>query len=63
MKFNYYKETNSMYINLKDVPGVDSCELSPNIVADYDTDGNIIGIEILDVKDKITKDLIIFQKI
>lgn len=56
MKLNYYEDTNSMYINLKDIPGVDSNEISPNIIADYDKYGNIIGLEILDVKDKVAID-------
>ncbi|MBC7320686.1 DUF2283 domain-containing protein [bacterium] len=47
MKFHYYPETDSLYIEfLEDKTSVDSKEIAPNIVLDFDKDGNLIGIDI-----------------
>ena len=46
MKLNYDPETDSLYIDLSDKPGVDSLEVSEGVVLDYDTDGNLTGIDI-----------------
>jgi len=46
MKFRYYPETDTLYIETKDVPSVESEEILEGIVLDYDKDGNIVGIEI-----------------
>ncbi|HIQ50385.1 MAG TPA: DUF2283 domain-containing protein [Nautiliaceae bacterium] len=50
MKFRYYSETDTLYIETKDVPSVESEEISQGIVLDYDKDGNIVGIEIEGIK-------------
>lgn len=46
MKFNYYKDTDSLYIDLSARASVDSKEISPGVVLDYDDDGRIVGIDI-----------------
>ena len=46
MKFNYFPDTDTLYIDLADRPSVDSDEVSPDVVLDLDTDGNVVGIEI-----------------
>jgi uncharacterized protein YuzE len=38
----------AVYLNLTDRPIKDSEEIADGIVADYDHDGRIVGIEILD---------------
>ncbi len=43
---NYYKDTDSLYIDLSSKPSADSREISEGIVLDYDADGNIAGIDI-----------------
>ena len=63
MKFNYDKETDALYINFVDVPGVDSYEIFPEYIADIDSNGNLIGIEILNVKDKVDLSQIFFNQI
>jgi uncharacterized protein YuzE len=63
MKFNYDKETDSLYINFIDVPGVDSYEISPDYIVDLDEKGNLIGIEVLNVKNKVDFKQIIFNQI
>ncbi len=63
MKFNYDKETDALYINFLDIPGVDSYELSPDYIVDVDAKGNLIGIEVLNVKNKIDFEQLIFNQI
>lgn len=46
MKFNYYPETDSLYIELSPKPGIDVVEISPGVVIDYDENGNPVGIDI-----------------
>lgn len=46
MKFHYYPETDSLYIDLVDRPSVDSQEVKPGVILDFDADGNLVGIDI-----------------
>lgn len=46
MKFNYYKETDSLYIDLSEKKSVDSQEIKPGIVLDFDSKGQLVGIDI-----------------
>jgi len=46
MKFNYYPETDSLYIEFNTKTSSDSKEVSDGVVVDYDDEGNIVGIDI-----------------
>jgi uncharacterized protein YuzE len=46
MKFHYYPETDSLYIELRAEPSVDSQEVSPGIVLDFDSGGRLVGIDV-----------------
>lgn len=46
MKLTYDAATDSLYIALRDEAGADSDEIAPNVVADYDTDGHLTGLDI-----------------
>jgi len=46
MKFNYYPETDSLYIDLSERESVDSREVAPGIIADLDAEGRLVGIDI-----------------
>jgi uncharacterized protein YuzE len=46
MKFSYYPDTDSLYIELSEAPSADSQEVSTGVVLDFDTEGNLIGIDI-----------------
>ncbi|MBG1264655.1 DUF2283 domain-containing protein [Nostoc commune] len=48
MKITYDPEVDTLRIILSDVPIEDSDEEKPGVILDYDEDGNIIGLEILD---------------
>ena len=45
MKFNYYPETDSLYISPIEKPSIDR-EVSSGIVLDFDREGNLVGIDI-----------------
>ena len=46
MKFHYYPETDSLYIDLSDKVSVDSREAAPGVVLDFDAEGHVVGIDI-----------------
>ncbi len=46
MKFHYYPETDSLYIDLSAKTGVDSKEVAPGVVLDFDAEGQLVGIDI-----------------
>lgn len=46
MKFHYYPETDSLYIDLADRPGEETREVAPGVVLDFDAQGALVGIDI-----------------
>ncbi|MGZ8445608.1 MAG: DUF2283 domain-containing protein [Candidatus Binatia bacterium] len=46
MKLNYYADTDSLYIDLSERPSAESREISEGVVLDYDSAGNLVGIDI-----------------
>lgn len=46
MIFHYYPETDTLYIELSEKPGINSQEVTPGVVLDFDTEGHVIGIDL-----------------
>lgn len=46
MKFRYFPDTDSLYIDLAERPGADSREVTPGVVLDFDAEGGLVGIDI-----------------
>ncbi len=46
MKLHYYRETDSLYIELQDVPGAENREVAPGVVMDLAADGSVVGFDI-----------------
>lgn len=46
MRFQYYPETDSLYIDLAPRPSAESREVTSGVVLDFDEDGNLVGIDI-----------------
>jgi len=46
MRFNYYPETDSLYIDLAERPSTESQEIAPGVVLDFGADGRLVGIDI-----------------
>jgi uncharacterized protein YuzE len=46
MKLHYYPETDSLYIELKEGPGVETREIVEGLVVDLDDKGHVVGFDI-----------------
>jgi uncharacterized protein YuzE len=46
MKLHYYPETDSLYIELADMPGAETREVADGLVADIAADGTVVGLDI-----------------
>jgi uncharacterized protein YuzE len=46
VKFHYYPETDSLYIDLTETVSVDSREVAPGVVLDFGADGRLVGIDV-----------------
>ena len=53
MKLNYYPETDSLYIDLSEKMSSESREISEGVVLDYDSEGNLVGIDIDNASKKV----------
>ena len=63
MKMNYYPGTDSLYIDLSDKPSSDSLEISTGVVLDYDSEGNITGIDIDNARNKLSLEELTLSKL
>jgi uncharacterized protein YuzE len=46
MKIQYFPDTDSLSIRLSDRPTLESEEIAPDVVVDFNQDGSVVGIEI-----------------
>lgn len=46
MKFHYYADTDTLYIDLSEKESADSLEVAPGVVLDFDAEGTLVGIDI-----------------
>ena len=46
MKLHYYPETDSLYIEMKDVPGTETREIVEGLLVDLDANGDVVGFDI-----------------
>jgi uncharacterized protein YuzE len=53
MKVKYDKENDIIYIQLSNKPVIESDSEKPGIILDYDSDENVVGIEILNASTKM----------
>ena len=63
MKLNYYPETDSLYIDLSELPSVESREISEGVILDYDADGKLVGIDIDNASHKVKMQKLILSKL
>ena len=47
MKLNVDKEADALYLHLDDSPIVESEEVSPGVVLDYNESNEVVGVEML----------------
>ena len=53
MKLHYYPETDSLYMDLNSRPSADSRIVVEGVVADFDADRNLVGIDIDETSKKL----------
>ena len=53
MKISYDSEADAMYIKSKDGEVLKTKEVDDNTILDYDKKGNVIGVELLFVKERM----------
>ncbi len=63
MKLNYYPETDSLYIDLSEQASAESREISEGVVLDYDSQGNLVGIDIDNARTKVEIQKLVVSKL
>ena len=53
LRISYSKEADTLYIRLNDRKVETSDEVSDDVILDFDKDGNVVGIEILNASKKL----------
>lgn len=53
MKLHYYKDTDSLYIDLSAAVSADSREIADGLVVDFDDAGIVVGIDIQHASERI----------
>jgi uncharacterized protein YuzE len=53
MIFEYFPDTDMLYIKLTDAPSAESEEIAPGLVLDFDVDNRVVGVEIEDASQQI----------
>jgi uncharacterized protein YuzE len=46
MKIQYFAETDTLSIRLNEKPSIESEEIAPDVVIDFDEAGGVVGVEI-----------------
>lgn len=49
MKINYHKKEDALYLRFNDASVAESDEVREGVILDYDRNGKIVGMEVLDV--------------
>lgn len=44
MTFEYYPETDTLYIAFRPGPNADAAEVAPDVIFDYNDEGHVIGM-------------------
>ena len=52
MKIEYDQQADAMYIRLRAGTVVESDEVRPGVVLDFDSNGRVLGIEMIDVSER-----------
>ena len=53
MKLSYDRESDAFFVRFADEPVIESEEVRPGIILDFDADGKIVGIEVLDAREQL----------
>lgn len=53
MKLHFDEKADAVYLRLDDSTIVESEEVQPGIILDFNADAKVVGVEILGVKDRV----------
>jgi len=56
MRIKVDKENDSLYFRLDESAIVESEEVRPGVILDYDKDGRVVGVEFLKIKSRAAED-------
>ncbi len=62
MKIEYSKTADALYVYFREAEVSKSTEIQEGVVVDFDSDGNLVGIELLDASTRLgPRDLVNFS--
>jgi uncharacterized protein YuzE len=53
VKIEYSKQADALYIHLREVPVAESRDVEEGVTLDFDAEGHIVGLEILDASERM----------
>ena len=56
MRIKINKEDDALYFRLDETAIVDSQEVQPGVILDFDKDGKVIGVELLEISTRTHQD-------
>jgi uncharacterized protein YuzE len=56
MRLKVDKENDVLYFRLDETPIVESEEVAPGVILDYDQSGRLVGVEILSLSSRVAPD-------
>lgn len=56
MKLKVDEQSDTLYLRLNEAAIVESEAVQPGVILDFDAAGRVVGIELLDVKDRMNGD-------
>lgn len=56
MRLKVDKENDALYFRLDESPILESEEVQPGVILDFNSDGKVVGIEILNLSQRISLD-------
>lgn len=58
MKLKVDNKNDALYFRLDESAIVDSEEIQPGVILDYDADGNVVGVEILGLSKRVPSSML-----
>ena len=56
MRIKVDKESDALYFRFDESPIVESEEVRPGVILDFDEDGNVVGVEFLGISSRATEE-------
>jgi uncharacterized protein YuzE len=63
MRLKIDKENDALYLRLDEAEIVESEEVQPGVILDFNKDNRVVGVEILDLSSRVGKDKLNFVQL